>query len=266
MRIAAMQMVAQKGDVAANLAMIAEAAAAASAEGAALLVTPELATTAYGSGDLIRSLAEPADGAQVGKLADMAKRNDIAIVAGFAERVGELIYNSAAFVAPDGGREIFRKCHLYGDYERGLFAPGDRPPGVFAFGGLKLGILICYDVEFPESVRHLASAGADIIAVPTAQPDTPDAPFIAEKILQVRSFENSLAIIYADHAGADDRFAYAGRSGITFPDGSDAARAAASGPALLVADYEPEKFAHCRAANPYLRDRRLDLFGTRRSA
>jgi predicted amidohydrolase len=261
MRIAAMQMVARKGDVAANLAMIADAAAEAAKRGAALLVALELATTAYGSGDRIRSLAEPADGAQVNALADMARQNNIALVAGFAERAGDLVYNSAALVTPEGGREVFRKCHLYGDYERKLFTPGDRPPRIFELGGLKLGILICYDVEFPEAVRHLACAGADLIAVPTAQPDTPDAPFIAERVLQVRSFENSIAIVYADHAGGDERFTYAGRSGITLPDGSDAARAPASGPALLVADYEPEEFAHCRAANPYLRDRRLDLFG-----
>jgi predicted amidohydrolase len=264
MRVAAFQMVARKGEVAANLAMIAAAAVEAKAKGASLIVAPELATTAYGSGDLIRSLAEPADGPQVAALGAMAATHDIAIVAGFAERAGDRIYNSAALVQPSGRRTIYRKCHLYGDYERRLFTPGDQPPVVLDVGGLKVGILICYDVEFPEAVRHLALAGSELILVPTAQPDTPDAPFIAEKIVPVRAFENGIAIVYADHAGGDERFTYAGRSGITFPDGSDAARAPASGPALLVADYAPENFAHCRAANPYLRDRRLDLFGATR--
>ena len=110
--------------------MIAEAAAEASRRGAALLVAPELATTAYGGGDLIRSLAEPADGPQVAAIAEMAALNNIAIVAGFAEREGERIYNSAVLVEPSGGRAIYRKCHLYGDYERRLFTPGDQLPRV----------------------------------------------------------------------------------------------------------------------------------------
>ena len=74
-------------------------------------------------------------------------------------------------------------------------------------------------------------AGADLVLVPTAQPDTPDAPFIAERIVPVRAFENGIAIVYADHAGADERFAYAGRSCIVLPDGVDAAVGALVEPA-----------------------------------
>lgn len=262
MRIAVFQMVARNGDVLANLAMIAEAAAEAAGRGAAILVAPELATTAYGAGDRIRSLAEPADGAQVTALADMAARNRIAIVAGFAERAGEHIYNSAALLEPSGVRTIYRKCHLYGDYERALFTPGDQAPRSFDLGGTKVGILICYDVEFPEAVRKLALEGAELVLVPTAQPDTPDAPFITEKIVPVRAFENGIAIAYADHSGSDDRFAYAGRSCIVLPDGTDGARAPACGSVVIVADYEPSLFGPTRSANPYLRDRRSDLFGS----
>jgi predicted amidohydrolase len=259
MRLAAFQMDARAGDVAANLAMLADAAAEARAAGAELMVAPELATTGYGAGEAIRDLAEPADGAQVRALADLAASRKLAIVAGFAERAGDAIYNSALFADPSGRREIYRKCHLYGDYERSLFTPGDRPPAVFAFGGLRFGILICYDVEFPEMVRRLALAGADVVLVPTAQPDTPDAPFIAEKIVPVRAFENGIAIVYADHAGRDSSFAYAGRSCIAVPDGSDAARAPSSGAKLVVADYEPTRFAPSRLANPYLKDRRYNF-------
>ena len=262
MRIAVFQMVARKGNVAANLALIADAAAEAAGRGAAILVAPELATTAYGAGDRIRSLAEPADGAQVATLAGLAVRHSIAIVAGFAERAGVHIYNSAVLVESSGARTIYRKCHLYGDYERALFTSGDRPPRAFDLGGMKVGILICYDVEFPEAVRKLALEGTELVLVPTAQPDTPDAPFIAEKVVPVRAFENGIAIAYADHAGSDDRFAYAGRSCIALPDGTDGARAPAGGSAVIVADYEPSRFAPTRSANPYLRDRRSDLFGT----
>lgn len=259
MRLAAFQMVAKTGDVAANLKMIEAAVVEARARGAEFLVAPELATTGYGAGDDIFDLAEPADGAQASALAAMAAKHGIGLVAGLPERAGNVIYNSALFAMPDGRQAIYRKCQLYGRYERALFQPGDAPPKLTTFGGLKLGVLICYDVEFPELVRHLALAGADAVLVPTAQPDTPDAPFIAEKIVPVRAFENGIAIVYADHAGADGRFRYAGRSCIALPDGNGAARAAPTGSEVIVADYDPTAFTAARTANPYLKDRRTDL-------
>lgn len=259
MRLAAFQMVSHVCDVAANLKMVEAAVVEAKAKGAELMVAPELATTGYGAKDAIRDLAEPADGGQASALASMAVNHGVALVVGLPERAGEVIYNSAIFAMPDGTRTLYRKCQLYGQYERRLFTAGDAPPKLTIFRGLKLGVLICYDVEFPELVRHLALAGADAVLVPTAQPDTPDAPFIAEKIVPARAFENGIAIVYADHAGADGRFGYAGRSCIVLPDGSDAARAAPTGSEVIVADYDPAAFRACRTANPYLTDRRTDL-------
>jgi predicted amidohydrolase len=96
--------------------------------------------------------------------------------------------------------------------------------------------------------------------VPTAQPDAPDAPFITGKVIPVRAFENGIAIVYANHAGDDGRFRYAGRSVIALPDGSGGARAPAEGGAVIVADYAPADFVATRSANPYIRDRRADLF------
>ena len=260
MRLAAFQMVAKTGDVVANLAMIEVAAVEAKSRGAQLLVAPELATAGYGAGDAIRNLAEPAEGNQVSALAQTAVTHGMALVAGFPERAGDAVYNSAIFAKPDGTHTIYRKCQLYGGYERALFEPGDAPPKLTTFGGLRFGVLICYDVEFPELVRQLALAGADAVLVPTAQPDTPDASFIADKIVPVRAFENGIAIVYADHAGADDRFGYAGRSCIALPDGTDGARAAPTGSEVIVAGYDPAAFDSARAANPYLKDRRTDLF------
>jgi predicted amidohydrolase len=256
MRIAALQMLARAGDVPANLAIIAHAAAAAKARGADLLVAPELATTGYGAGDAILQLAESADGEQVAQLAQIAVKTGLAVVAGFAERAGGRVYNAVALVTPAGARIVYRKSHLYGPYERSLFAPGEVPSPVVEVGGVRLGILICYDVEFPEAVRGLAAAGAQLVVVPTALPDSGHAAFIAERIVPVRAFENGIAVVYANHAGSDGRFTYAGRSGIALPDGTDAARAPASGAALIFADYHPAAFAECRAANPYLTDRR----------
>jgi predicted amidohydrolase len=260
MKIAAFQMVARLGDVAANLATIGEAAAEAAALGAEIVVAPELATTGYGADDAIRALAEPADGPQCAELAKIAALNGLALVAGFAERHGAATYNSALFVDPDGRQLVHRKCQLYGDYERGLFAPGGSATNAIAFRGMKVGLLICYDIEFPEIVRGLALAGADIIAVPTAVPVTPNAAFVPDMMVPVRAFENQLAIVYADHAGADERFEYAGRSCIAMPDGTVAARASVTNAEIIIADYRPERYDASRALNPYLADRRTDLF------
>jgi len=259
MRLAALQMEA-KAELAANLARIEAAAVEAAERGAELLVAPELALPGYGAGERMRDLADTADGAQLAALAAIATRSGVALVAGFAERNGAALFNSAALVTPAGARHVYRKCHLYGAYERGLFTPGATAPQPVEVGGLKVGVLICYDVEFPEAVRGLALQGADLVAVPTALPQSEHATFIAERIVPVRAFENQLCVVYANHAGADALFRYAGRSGIALPDGTDAARAGASEAELLIADYDPATFAACRAATPYLTDRRADLF------
>jgi predicted amidohydrolase len=259
MRIGGLQLVARVGDIRANLAMIGEAAAEAKAADAEILVAPELAVTGYGAGEAIRALAEPVTGGQVAVLGAMAAEHGITVLAGFAERSGEAIFNSAILIEPDGRHIVYRKCHLYGEYERALFTPGDAPPDVSEMAGTRVGILICYDVEFPEMTRKLALAGAELVLVPTAQPENESAAFICEKMVPVRAFENQIAIVYADHAGRDAHFAYAGRSSIVMPDGSDAARAGKAGRALLVADYVPGRYASSRATNPYLADRRVDL-------
>jgi predicted amidohydrolase len=260
MRLAAFQMIAREGDVDANLALIDAAAAEAKAEGADILVAPELATTGYGAGDAIRALAEPADGAQAARLSAIAEQHGMAIVAGFAERAGDRLYNSSIFAEPSGRRHVYRKCQLYGAYERALFTPGDAPPGLVAYAGLKLGMLICYDVEFPELVRGLALKGADAILVSTAQAESSDALLITEKIVPVRAFENGIAIVNADHAGKDSFCTYAGGTCIVMPDGSDAARAGRTEASVLVADYEPRRYDSWRVANPYLADLRRDLY------
>lgn len=265
MRIAAFQMVARPGDVDANLAAMGDAAARAAAAGAELLVAPELATTGYGAAAAIRGAgADHADA-----IVAIARRAGIAVVAGYPEPVGGIRYNSAVFAGPDGVRHDYRKCQLYGPYERGLFAAGPTAPTTFTWRGLTIGLLICFDVEFPEMVRRLAADGADLVLVPTALPASDHAGFIAEKLVPVRAFENHLALIYADHAGSDERFAYAGLSAIVMPDGTDAARAGAEGMALLIADYDPLAYAETRAVNPYLAERRLtfgqDADSSRRS-
>ncbi|UGX88590.1 carbon-nitrogen hydrolase family protein [Phyllobacterium meliloti] len=254
MRIAALQMQAVCGDVGANLARIEQAAMDAAKAGADLLVVPELALTGYGAGEAITALAEPANGSQISQLQAISKANAIAIIAGFAERDGDSVYNSAAYVCGDAQPVIYRKSHLYGDYERALFTPEKPASCIIQIAGLKLGILICYDVEFPENVRRLAQAGAQMVIVPTALPAGPSGKFIAGHMIQVRAFENQIFVAYVNHAGDDGRFSFAGLSRIAAPDGSLIAASTDTREQLLFADINRHMFAASIENNPYLKD------------
>ena len=254
MKIAALQMQAKTGDPEANLARIASAAKDAAGQGADLLVAPELAVTGYGAGAEFPALAQAAAGDVAERLRTIARENGIAVIAGFAERDGDEIFNSALFTDGQGAHAVYRKSHLYGDYERQWFEPAAPASVMVTLGGVKLGMLICYDVEFPENVRRLAAAGADLIVVPTALPKGPSGLFIADKMIQVRAFENQVFVAYINHCGADSLFTYAGLSRIAAPDGTLLAHAPAEGEALLLATIAPGDFARSREENTYLSD------------
>lgn len=255
MRIAALQMHAIAGDNEANLGRIASAAMDAAAGGARLLIVPELAVTGYGAGETaFEKLASPASGDVATQLSAIARENGIAIVAGFAEQEGNVTYNSALFTDGLGTNAVYRKSHLYGDYERNAFKPGVPTSVMVELAGVRLGMLICYDVEFPENVRRLALAGADLVVVPTALPKGSSGTFIANHMIQVRAFENQVFVAYINHCGADDNFTYAGLSRIAAPDGKLLAEGPAEGETLLFAEIRPEDYAKSRAENTYLID------------
>src|SRR5262249_48892287 len=153
----------------------------------------------------------------------------------FPERAADAVYNSALFTDGKGTNAIYRKSHLYGDYERSWFKAEVPSSVLMTVNGIRLGMLICYDVEFPENVRRLAQAGADLIVVPTALPKGSSGLMIAEHMIRVRAFENQVFVAYVDHCGADGTFTYAGLSCIAAPDGAFLAQAPAEGEKLLLA-------------------------------
>lgn len=254
MRLAIYQMQAKAGDVAANLVSIEIAVRRAAEQGANLLVAPELALPGYGAGPAMAALAEVPDGASWKRLAAISGETGVAILAGFAERDGETVYNSALFVNGEKPPVVYRKSHLYGPYERGLFAAEKPLAHIIEHAGIRFGMLICYDVEFPENVRRLAQAGAQAVLVPTALPASDHADFIARKMIPVRAFENQLFVAYVNHCGFDETFAYAGLSGIAAPDGAVLAAAGDKGEELLIADLDPSAFRQAAEQNPYLAD------------
>ncbi|MFK4147297.1 carbon-nitrogen hydrolase family protein [Streptomyces sp. NPDC004065] len=260
MRTALLQSSGRPGSVAGNLEVLDAAAARAAAAGAGLLVAPEMFLTGYAIGDGIARLAEPADGDAAGAVAHLAARHGLAIVYGYPERDGGTVYNSAQLISADGSRLAnYRKTHLFGSAERGHFTPGERSLVQARLGGLTVGIMICYDVEFPENVRAHALAGTDLLVVPTA--NMHPFQFVAEALVPVRAWENQMYVAYANRVGPEGEFEFFGLSALAGPDGVARTRAG-RGEELVVADADPAFLAASREANPYLNDRRPGLYGS----
>ncbi|MGW1280609.1 carbon-nitrogen hydrolase family protein [Streptomyces tsukubensis] len=259
LRTALLQSSGTLGSVEANLAELDAAAARAAAAGARLLVTSELFLTGYAIGDRVPRLAETADGPSAAAVAATAARHGLAVAYGYPERAGDLVHNSVQLIGPDGTRLAnYRKTHLFGCFEREWFTPGDRPVVQAELDGLRIGMLICYDVEFPENVRAHALAGTDLLLVPTAQMHP--FQFVAESLVPVRAFESQLYIAYVNRTGPEAEFEFVGLSTLAGPDGVARVRAG-RGEELLFAEADPDFLAASRAGNPYLADRRPALYG-----
>ncbi|MGW0913464.1 carbon-nitrogen hydrolase family protein [Streptomyces sp. NPDC002784] len=260
MRTALLQSSGRPGSVAENLKVLDEAAGRAAAAGAGLLIAPEMFLTGYAIGDEIARLAEPADGDSADAVAEIASRHALALAYGYPERDGGTVYNSAQLISADGTRQAnYRKTHLFGCFERDHFTPGERQVVQAELNGLRVGILICYDVEFPENVRAHALAGTDLLVVPTAQMHP--FQFVAESMIPVRAFENQMYVAYVNRAGREGEFEFIGLSALAGPDGVARARAG-RGEELVFADTDPAFLAAAREANPYLKDRRPGLYGS----
>lgn len=257
MRLAIHQTAGSTRDAAANLESMAASAADAAREGARLLVLPELYLTGYNIGEAVGELAEPADGPSARRAAEIARANDLAILYGYPAREGDELYNAAQLVDRDGRRVAnHRKLHLPSAWEKRVFRRGGALT-TCTIDGVRLGILVCYDVEFPESVRSLALAGAQVVLVPTALTQPYDR--VSTRLVPTRAFENGVFVAYADRVGAEDDVAYCAGSCIVGPDGLDIARAR-RGEELVVADIDIARIAEVRDELPFLADRRPEIY------
>lgn len=193
------------GDLEANTALIEAAIADAMASGVQLLVLPELATSGYhlSPGEATECAITPDD--DVFSQWAALLRPSTVLVLGFAEAAEDRIFNSAAVVTCDGVQAVHRKTHLW-DTEKEIFVPGNIAPRVIDSPVGLLGVLICYELEFPELPRALALAGADMIAVPTNWPllDRPageHAPEVVQAMAAARA--SGVAIACCDRRGEE---------------------------------------------------------------
>ncbi|CAM3574599.1 carbon-nitrogen hydrolase family protein [Kibdelosporangium persicum] len=226
-----------------------------------MMVTPEMSLSGYHVGRRrLRELAEPENGPMADSVGRIAAECGIAIVYGWPEADGDRVYNSVRIVGADGtGLATYRKTHLFGDIDRSSFAAGEIGVVQADVDGVTIGLVICYDVEFPELVRAHALRGTELLVVPTALM----APwsFVAETLVPARAFESQLFIAYTNWTGRERELEYCGLTKVVGPDGRTvAALDAGTADGLLVADLRLPLIAEARAETAYLADRRPELY------
>ncbi len=216
-----------------------------------LLVCPELFLSGYNVGDKVVEYAQEQNGPLIAQIAELARQSKTAIIFGYPEKAGGKLYNSAACI-DDGGKLVanHRKLLLPPGFESEYFRKSEDMT-VFELNNTRVAILICYDAEFPETVRACAKAGAELVIVPTALVD--NWGVVANRVMPSRAFENGVYLVYANHSGTEGSFSYLGESCIVAPDGSDAARAG-FGEEVITAEVLTSNVAAAQARLPYLSD------------
>ena len=266
MRVALCQMPVSP-DPAINLGRVREALASAARQGADLAVFPEATQARFGSD--LRTVAEPVDGAFGMELAKGASSERIALVAGVFEPAADgRVYNTA--VAYDAAGLLvaaYRKIHLFdslGQTESDLVAPGSKPV-VADLAGLRIGILTCYDIRFPELARTLVDRGAELLVVPAAWA----AGLFKEEhwvtLVRARAIENTVWVAAAgqvpDPSSPPTRAPTGiGRSMLVDPMGTVRVDLGPD-PGVAVAEVDPALTTRVRALLPCLEHRRDDVFG-----
>jgi predicted amidohydrolase/8-oxo-dGTP pyrophosphatase MutT (NUDIX family) len=262
LRVATGQAVAEPGEVAGNAATAARLVASAAAEGARLLVLPELFLPAYHPPILG---AEPdrcdvaADGSglvadpRLDALSGAAATHRLAVLVGAAVRAADgSRYLAALLVGPDGSvRDAYHKRHLCGSAETDLFAPGTEAATV-TVDGWRLGVGICYDGCFPEHARAAALAGAHGYLCPAAY--VVGSEHRRDLYYPARALDNTFYVVLANAVGGPEPWRFNGGSAVYDPEGRPLVRAADTGDAVLVADLDPLALNETRAAHTMLAD------------
>lgn len=267
MKVAVCQIVIDIDDPVTTRVTLVDAAARAAAQGANVIVLPELATSGYVFADLeeARSRAEPSDGDTLALFRELSLRHDAVVVAGFCESsTGERPYNSLVIV--DGGEvlAVYRKTHLWGR-EKLVFAAGTELAPVVRTRVGMVAAMICYDLEFPEMVRDVAVRGAQIVIAPSNWPAIRPVPGEWPPEVtkaQANAAMNRVFVVVGDRVGSERGVDWIGGSVICDQEGHLVAGPELGASTILIADLDLER-ALDKTAGPHndvIADRRTDLY------
>jgi deaminated glutathione amidase len=242
-------------DASGNVPALVAAVAAAAADGAEVVVLPEYAV-AFDPRGVGPELAEPLDGPSIGALARAASEHGVTVLVGTAVPTSPgRAANLVVALGADGTvLGEYRKVHLYDAFghresDRLDAGPVDAPPLVLPVAGLRLGVMTCYDLRFPEAARRLVDAGADVLVVPAAWADGPDKADHWRTLLRARAIESTAYVIGAVQSGPG----VTGVACVVDPLGRVVTEVADG---AAVADLSADVVAQVRERNPSLRNRR----------
>lgn len=264
--VAAAQLALRVGDVTGNRRAGLDAIHGAAERGARLVVLSELSDTGYAFSDRSEALELADAESTLEGWTDASAETGVVVVGGFCESDGGSVYNSAAVVDRTGVRARYRKAHLW-DREKEIFTAGhDRPPVIETSIG-RLGVMICYDLEFPEWVRMTSAAGAELVGVPVNWPTLRRPP--GERPIEVVKAQAAAAsyglnIVVADRCNAERDTAWIGGSCIIDSLGYPVAGPVLADEAqLVIADVDTvaSRDKHISKRNHLLTDRRPALYG-----
>ena len=209
-------------------------------------------------------LAEPVPGPTTDLFCALARETNTVAVLNLFERDGDRTFDSSPVIDADGGlRGVTRMVHIMEGprfHERGYYARGDRRDFVFSTAAGRVGVAICYDRHFPEYMRGLRLAGAEIVVVPQAGAVGEWTPGLFEAEMQVAAFQNGYFAALVNRVGREEELTFAGESFVVDPDGAVIARAPAGIDHILYADCDLAKNAASHAARHFLEDRRPAVY------
>lgn len=255
-------------DKAANRAKGLEAAEKAANQGAQLICFAELAFEPFypqePARDKVADLAEQIPGPTTEAFASLARRNRVAIVLNLFERDGDRTYDSSPVIGPKGN--ILGKTRMVHvpDYacfhEKGYYALGDLGAPVYDTGFGKVGVAICYDRHYPEYMRALALAGAEVVVIPQAGAvdEWPDGLYEAE--MRVAAFQNGFFTALCNRVGKEPKLEFSGESFVCDPEGRVIARAGKGTEEILLCDLDLDLIERSHARKLFLPNRRAGLY------
>ncbi len=216
------------------------------------------------AGPASRSEAEQVPGPTTDAFA--AKAHELGVVAliNLFERDGDRTFDCSPVIDADGallGRTRMIHITEYACFhEQGYYTPGDTGAPVYQTRAGNIGIAICYDRHYPEYMRALALAGADLVVVPQAGAagEWPEGLYEAE--MRVAAFQNGYYVALCNRVGPEEKLTFAGESFVCSPDGAVMARAKQGTDEILCADLDFAQNAASHARQLFLRDRRPELY------
>ena len=252
-----------------NVNRILGAAREAAGKGAQLVVFPECTLTGYvfNSREEAMTCAETIPGPSTGTIASLCRELDLYVAFGLLEKDNGRLFNAAALVGPNGVIGDYRKNHLPFQGVDRFVDPGNRPFQVHHTGIGNIGLLICYDIVFPESSRIMTLLGADIIVLSTNFPKGPGER-VSRYVINARAFENKVHLVSCSRVGAERGSSFCGLSKIVSCSGDTLAEASLDGEEMIYGEVNLESARRKRIVfSPgewevdQIHDRRPELYG-----